>query len=62
MYVTSHAALSVTKMKGEIQSLNNKASFINSLLSALFFITVSNFEIVNTNNLFLTSEAPSGFS
>lgn len=61
MYGTLHAFLLVTEIKGEIQSLNNKASFIHLLLLALFFITVNNFEIVNTNHLFLASEASSGF-
>lgn len=50
VYATSCASLLVAKMKGEIQSLNNKASFINSLLSALFLITVNNCEIVNINH------------
>jgi len=62
MYATSHASLLIIKVKAEIQFLNNKTSFINSLPPALFFITVNNFEIVNTNHLFLASEAFSAFS
>lgn len=54
--------LLVTKMKGELKSVKNKVSLIYSLSSALFLITMNDFDVVNTNHLFLASEASSRFS